>query len=276
MENTDRYIIIKNEKSYLTFLDRLGDIFPHETYLISFNIRSKKITEEDKKKMKCNLGMYLTKYIRGAENNRVDPEIALHRAYELEIPFKALTFNKGKEEEFTVPQEFIVIFISCNPSNEIKVAMEHLKSTNDVLSNLACETNSEKSRNDLTHINKDFRSERMKNTRHKWVDFDIDIPNINNNNIRGEAKNIIRDTFKNTKCLKKDPDSIIISTNGGFHVLLNKEYIKDNPNKLSNELSKNLKKITEVKEVSFKTGCALVPLPGSLQYGVFEVLWENL
>lgn len=275
MENTDRYIIIKNEKTYLSFLDRLGDIYPHESYLISSNIRSKKISEEDKKKMKC-FGMYLSKYIRGAENNRVNPEIALQRAYELEVPFKALTFNKGKEDEFTVPQEYIVSFITCNPSNEIKVAMEHLKATNDILANLAISANSEKNRNDLAHINKDFRSERMKNTRHKWVDFDIDIPNINNNNIREEAKKIIRDTFKNTKVLKQDPDCIIVSTNGGFHILLNKDYIKDNPNKLSNELTKDLKKGFEVKEVSYKTGSVLIPLPGSLQYGIFEVIWENL
>lgn len=276
MENTDRYVIIKNEKAYLTFLDRLGDIYPHESYLISTNIRSKQISEEDKQKMKRCFGMFLSKYIRGSVNNRVDPEIALQRVYELEVPFKALTFNKGKEDEFTVPQEYIVSFITCNPSNEIKVAMEHLKSTNDILETLATSENPEKSRNDLAHMNRDFRSERMKNTRHKWVDFDIDIPNINNNNIREEAKTIIRDVFKNTKVLKKDPDCIIVSTNGGFHILLNKDYIKDNPNKLSNELTKSLKKSIEVKEVSYKKGSILVPLPGSLQYGMFEVLWENL
>lgn len=273
--NSDRYVVIKNEKSFLTFLDRLGDIYPHETYLISTNFRSKKLSEEDKKKMKNN-GMYLTKYLRAYDNNRVNPELALQRVYELEVPFKALTYNKGKEDEFTVPQEAIVSFISCNPSNEIKVAMEHLKSTNDILANLASNTNSENSRNDLAHINTDFRSERMKNTRHKWVDFDTDMPSVNNDNIREQAKNIIRDTFKNTKFLKQNPDAIIISTDGGFHILLNKDSIKDNPNKLSAELTKNLKKIGEVKEVSFKTGCALVPLPGSLQYGKFEVLWEDL
>ena len=275
MMNSDRYMIIKNEKSYLTFLDRLGDIYPHESYLISTNFRSKKLTEEDKKKMKNN-GMYLTKYIRGDDNCRVNPEMALQRVYELEVPFKALTFNKGKENEFRVPQEAIVCFIACNPSNEIKVAMEHLKSTNDILSNLACNINTENSRNELAHMNTDFRSERMKNTRHKWVDFDIDIPKLNNNNIREQAKNIIRNTFKNSKILKNDPDGIIISTDGGFHILLSKNSIKDNPNKLSNELNKNLKQITEVKEVSFKTGCVLVPLPGSLQYGEFEILWEDL
>ena len=275
MMNSDRYVVIKNEKTFLSFLDRLGDIFPHETYLISTNFRPKKLTEEDKKKMKKN-GMYLTRHIRGSDNNRVVPEIALQRAYELEVPFSALTFNKGKEDEFIVPQECITSYITCNPSNEIKVAMEHLKSTNEILANFACNTKNEKILNDLAHINTDFRSERMKNTRHKWVDFDVDLPNVNGNNIREQAKAIIKDTFKNTNNVKKDPDGIIISTNGGFHILLNKDYIKDNPNKMINELTKNLKKVTEVKEVSFKAGCAFVPLPGSLQYGDFEILWENL
>ena len=102
MMNSDRYVVIKNEKAFLTFLDRLGDIYPHESYLISTNFRSKKLTEEDKKKMKNN-GMYLTKYIRGNDNFRVNPEMALQRVYELEVPFKALTFNKDKENEFRVP-----------------------------------------------------------------------------------------------------------------------------------------------------------------------------
>ena len=275
MMNLDRYVVISNEKSFLTFLDRLGDIYPHESYLISTNFRTKKLSEEDKKKMKRN-GMHLTKYLRGADNNRVNQELALQRVYELEVPFKSLTFNKGKEDEFIVPQKAIVSFITCNPSNEIKVAMEHLKSTNDILANLASNTNSENCRNELAHMNTDFRSERMKNTRHKWVDFDIDMPNLNNENIREEAKKVIKDTFKNTKFLKKNPDGIIISTDGGFHILLNKESIRDNPNKFCYELTNNLKKVTEVKEVSFKTGCALVPLPGSLQYGKFEILWEDL
>ena len=275
MMNSDRYVVIKNEKSYLTFLDRLGDIHPHETYLICTNFRPKKLSEEEKKKMRSN-GMFLTKHIRGADNCRVNPEIALQRAYELEVPFKALTYNKGKEDEFTVPQKAIVSFIACNPSNEMKVAMEHLKSTNDILEELVCKANNEKSRTDLAHINTDFRSERMKNTRHKWVDFDIDLPKINTDNTREQAKSIIRDTFKNSKVIKKDPDGIIISTDGGFHILLNKDNIKDNPHKLNTELTKNLKQITEVKEATFKTGCALVPLPGSLQYGEFEILWEDL
>ena len=275
MANSDRYVIIKNEKSFLTFLDRLGDIYPHESYLISTNFRSKKLSEEDKKKMKNN-GMYLTKYLRGDDNSRVNSEKALQRVYELEVPFKALTFNKGKEDEFTVPQEAIVTFIACNPSNEIKVAMEHLKSTNDILANLACDINKEKSIKELAHINTDFRSERMKNTCHKWVDFDIDLPKVNDNNVREQAKNIVKNTFKNSNIVKKDPNGIIISTDGGFHILLSKDYIKDNPNKLNNELTKNLKQITEVKEISFKTGSALVPLPGSLQYGEFEILWEDL
>lgn len=275
MMSIDRYVVIKNEKTYLTFLDRLGDIYPHETYLIATNFRSKKLTEDDKKKMKKN-GMFLTKHIRGSDNNRVNPEIALQRIYELEVPFNALTFNKGKEDQFTVPQEYIVCYIACNPTNEIKVAMEHLKTTNDILANLACSKDNEKSLNDLAHINSDFRSERMKNTRHKWADYDIDLPNVNTGNIREQAKKIIKETFKNTKTVKNDPDAIIISTNGGFHILLNKDYIKDNPHNLKNELAKNLKQITEVKEVTFKTGPALVPLPGSLQYGDFEVLWENL
>ena len=273
--NSDRYILIKNEDTLLSFLDRLGDIYPHETYLILTIFRSKKLNEEDKNKIKNNM-MYLSKYLRGEENNRVNPEKSLQRIYELEVPHKALIYNKGKEDEFIVPQKALVCYISCNPSNEIKVTMEHIKTVNEILSLIACNKEYEKNRNDLAHSNNDFRSERMKYTRHKWADFDIDLPNVNNNDIRIKAKNIIKDTFKNSNVIKKDPDGIIVSTDGGFHVLLNKEYIKGNPSNLCNDLNNNLKQLSDVKEVSFKGSNALLPLPGSLQYGDFEVSWENL
>ena len=79
--------------------------------------------------------------------------------------------------------------------------MEHIKTVNEILSLIAYSNKNEKNRKDLAHSNNDFRSERMKYTRHKWADFDIDLPNVNNNDIRIKAKNIIKDTFKNPSLL---------------------------------------------------------------------------
>lgn len=32
---TDTYKVLVDENQFLTFLERLGDIFPHETYLVN-------------------------------------------------------------------------------------------------------------------------------------------------------------------------------------------------------------------------------------------------
>ena len=102
-----------------------GDIFPNETYFVNTAFRSKKLTEKEKSKLGAkNREVYLTKYIRGSDNNRVDEESAIQKMYELEVPYKALTFNKGTEEEITFPQSAMVTFICCNPSIEEKVAMQ--------------------------------------------------------------------------------------------------------------------------------------------------------
>lgn len=47
----DTYKVLVDENQFLTFLERLGDIFPHETYLINTAFRSKKLTEEERKQL---------------------------------------------------------------------------------------------------------------------------------------------------------------------------------------------------------------------------------
>ena len=274
---SESYKVLVNEKSFISFLDRLGDIFPYETYFINTAFRSKKMTDEEKLKLGArNREVYLTKYIRGNNNNKVDEEIALQKMYELEVPYKALTFNKGTEEEITLPQNAMVTFICCNPTDERKVAVLHLESTNDILKNLvmSCD-NGVEAKNQLAHHNKDFRSERMKCNRTKWVDFDVDIENINELN-REEIKNVIKDCFKNHVTFNK-VNGMIVSTSGGFHVLVDKKCIKGNPHNFCTYLDITLSQMKcKIKEIEFKSGCCMIPCVGTLQYGKFEVTYEEL
>lgn len=72
------YTVLSNEKVFISFLNRLGDIFPWETYFVNTAFRSKKLSEQEKKKLGARTReVYLTKYIRGSDDNRVDEETAL-------------------------------------------------------------------------------------------------------------------------------------------------------------------------------------------------------
>ena len=273
----ESYKVLINEKSFISFLNRLGDIFPHETYFINTAFRSKKLTNDEKSKLGVrNREVYLTKYIRGADNNRVNEESAIQKMYELEVPYKALTFNKGTENETTLPQSAMVTFICCNPTDERKVAITHLESTNDILKNIIMTNDGGvNSKNQLAHHNRDFRSERMKCNRIKWIDFDIDIENIGDLN-REEIKTVIKNCFKNHMTFN-NVDGMIVSTNGGFHVLVNKECIKGNPYNFCTYLNITLSQIEcKIKEIEFKSGCCMIPCVGTLQYGNFEIIYEEL
>jgi hypothetical protein len=274
---SESYKVLIDESAFISFLNRLGDIYPNETYFINTAFRSKKLTEKEKSKLGTrNREVYLSKYIRGSDNNRVDEESAIQKMYELEVPYKALTFNKGTEEEITLPQSAMVTFICCNPSIEEKVAILHLESTNDILKNLvmSCDNGAE-AKKQLAHHNKDFRSERMKCNRTKWVDFDIDIENLEELN-REDIKSTISYCFKNHATFN-DINGMIVSTSGGFHVLVDKNCIKGNPHNFCTYLDITLSQMKcKIKEIEFKSGCCMIPCVGTLQYGNFEVTYEEL
>lgn len=274
----DTYKVLVDEKQFLTFLDRLGDIFPNETYLINTAFRSKKLTDEERKLLGArSREVYLTKTIRGSDNNRVNSENALQKMYELEVPIKCLTFNKGTENEISLPQKAMTTFICCNPSDERKVALMHLAAVNDIQKNIILSNDGGvDGKNQLAHTNSDFRAERMKCNRTKWVDFDIDIENLENLD-RDMIKNLyIKPFFKETKTFV-NLNGMVVSTAGGFHVLVDKNCIKANPKEFANSLATYLTyKGYEIKEIDFKAGPCMIPCPGILMYDKWVVTWEKL
>lgn len=274
---SETYKVLVDENQFLTFLDRLGDIFPNETYLVNTAFRSKKLTDEERKQLGArNREVYLTKTIRGSDGCRVNSENALQKMYELEVPIKCLTFNKGTENEITLPQKAMTTFICCNPSNEIKVALKHIEAVTDIQKNIILSNDGgADGKNQLAHINTDFRAERMTCNRTKFIDFDVDIENIESID-RDEIKKHIKEFFKEAK-LFVNLNGMVVSTNGGFHVLVDKNCIKGNPNEFAKTLATfATNKGCNVKEVEFKSGPCMIPCPGILQYGSYIVNWEEL
>lgn len=275
---SETYKVLVDENQFLTFLDRLGDIFPYETYLVNTAFRSKKLTDEERKQLGArNREVYLTKVIRGSDGCRVNAENALQKMYELEVPVKCLTFNRGTKDEISLPQKAMTTFICCNPSNEIKVALKHQEEVEKTKTNAILSSDGGvDAKNQLAHTNSDFRSERMECNRTKWIDFDVDIENLENFD-RTTVKDVyIKPFFKESKIFV-NLNGMVVSTSGGFHVLVDKNCIKGNPKEFAKSLATWLtNKGYEVKEVEFKSGPCMIPLPGIWQYNSWVVKWEEL
>lgn len=273
----ETYKVLVDENQFLTFLDRLGDIFPYETYLVNTAFRSKKLTDEERKQLGArNREVYLTKVIRGSDGCRVNTENALQKMYELEVPVKCLTFNRGTKDEISLPQKAMTTFICCNPSDEKKVAIKHKKEVIEIQDNITLSSDGGvDGKNQLANTNSDFRAERMKCNRVKWIDFDIDVENIEELN-REEFKEYIRGFFKEASIFH-NLNGMIVSTSGGFHILVDKNCNKGNPNEFAKSLATFLtNKKGVVKEVEFKSGPCMTPCPGILQYNSYIVNWEEL
>lgn len=273
----DTYKVLVDENQFLTFLERLGDIFPYETYLVNTAFRSKKLTDEERKMLGArNREVYLTKTIRGSDGCRVNSENALQKMYELEVPIKCLTFNRGTENEIALPQKAMTTFICCNPSDEKKVAIKHKNDVIKIQDNATLSSDGGvDAKNQLANTNSDFRSERMECNRTKWIDFDVDVENIEELD-REEFKEHVRGFFREASIFH-NLNGMIVSTNGGFHVLVDKNCNKGNPGEFAKSLATFLtNKKGVIKEVAFKSGNCMIPCPGILQYNSWVVKWEEL
>jgi hypothetical protein len=269
------------------FLKDIGaaDIDKTESYLVMTAFRSKKLTDEEKQKLGARAReMYLTKNLKKDHKGIFDFESALNKVYELEVPKRALTYNIGTPDEISLPQNALVCYINPNPSKEIDVALDHMKTTLDIVENMIHSGDPQNSKNQLAHHNTDFRSERSKFTRKVWVDFDVDIANIEEIG-RKVLAGVIRTAVKTEElCVEplkknifKNPRGFIIQSAGGVHVLVDKNCLCGNPNIFCEELKKWLETGgCKIKEIDFKSGNGYVPLPGCLMMGSHLVTYERI
>lgn len=281
------YEIVKDEEMLKSFLKDIGaeNIDKTESLLVMTAFRSKKLTEEEKQKLGARAReMYLTKNLKKDHKGIFDFESALNKVYELEVPKRALTYNIGTPDEIALPQNALVCYISPNPSKEIDVALDHMKTTLDIVENMIHSGDPQNSKNQLAHHNTDFRSERSKFTRKVWVDFDVDISNMEEIG-RKVLASVIRTAVKTEvlaeeplkKNIFKNPKGFIIQSAGGVHILVDKNCLCGNPNIFCEELKKWLETGgCEIKEIDFKSGNGYVPLPGCSQFGNHLVTYEKI
>lgn len=270
----DTYEVIRNEGQIQDFLQKLGieTLELNESFLVVTAFRSKRMWEDTRKFLatRCR-EMYMTKQLRKNRKGEVVYEDLINKLYELEVPIRALTYNAGTSREVHMPQEAMVCYISPNPTQEEDVALEHMMSTLEILKSYVKSDDKTDVLRQLSHHNKDFKSERSKNVKKVWFDFDIDIEGVFSE--QDVAKRII-ETVKSCDKLK-NPNGLLVSTAGGFHVLMRKGCLQGNPEEVCKLLTDNLSSsFCKIKEVDFKSGGFYVPLPGTLQYGTHDVAFQ--
>lgn len=284
----DRYQVVSDEKELKSFIELISGkagIQRSESFLVNTAFRSKKLSDQERKRLGArNREMYMTKHLRCDHKGNFDTEEAVNKFYELEVPIRALTYNVGTPDEIHLPQHALVCYTCPNPSQETEVALEHLISTVDILRNYVKAADKTNAENQLAHHNTDFRSERSKNVRKVWIDFDVDIANIEEIG-RKVLASVIRTAVKTEElCVEplkknifKNPKGFIIQSAGGVHILVDKNCLCGNPNIFCEELKKWLETGgCEIKEIDYKSGGFYVPTPGTLQYGKHTVTFEKI
>lgn len=230
--------------------------------------RLKKIKERDK----IPKG-FLEVVSRDSLYNKIDKDFSfgevLNKFYAFQVSKNAFTYNRGTKEEFTMPQEALVCYVQPNPSNEIKVAVKRATSIMESLSNYAISKESEILRSIVKSNRNGFASERAKFIEREWVNFDLDLL-ANFLGKKGEIKKEVLSIIQNCKVVKKGSSILVVDTYGGWHFLIHNDSLCENPNYILNEVYKT----GHFKEVEYHSEGFLVPMPGTLQYGVHKVTFS--
>lgn len=271
----ETFEVVRDENILKDFLRKLGadELSNLESYLVVAAFRSKKLSATEKSNLGArNREMYLTKNLKKHSNKPFDYEGAVNKIHELEVPVRALTFNTDTSEKVQLPQKALVCYIQPNPSKEVDVAIEHMESTLDIVKNYIHASDKENSANQLAHHNTDFRSERSTCMNKVWVDFDIDIPDSRTSD-KKLAEDAIKKVLDDSFLCKK----LLIRSAGGWHALVQKSGIHENPYNICKKLSQNILSASGIlpKEVEYKS-TGYVPLPGTVQYGEHLVTFEEL
>ena len=297
----------KNEMyQMIASLDELKWFFDHviqrpavnESYSAVFVSRHKKLTDEEAK----NIGLtrkegeflstqtFKLRAIKDAQR-KDDPEI-----WNFDNFVKVLRrFNVDKYAYTTalgepIPTKTLAVIFYVNPGDDMKVCREFVKQYNDVneaitkamLGGKTTENNYQsfqwfgKADSTIKHLKANQKGSRY------WLDFDIDVPHwFRDQHSEGEGTGAYFAQFKfDLDRTFGKGNYVIVSTSGGYHVLVRTSAIKANPHDFCKLVKRNYENgvengyepyVDEKGECKFE--CIVndsqipgLPLPGTYQY----------
>lgn len=252
-------MIISNNELIKFFI---SDIYPvlekDEVLFISLSSRTKYLTEFQK-----NLGiainrkeMFHRRFFSGDKNKIF--EKVLNYLKEIKIEEDVLTGEDELSNFYTpsghnIPLNTVTCYININPSSMIKAYHHLTQKMDNALYELVHNDNEDKYI-DFLKLQNNLNTEVQKaKSRRVWIDIDFDVDNI-------------EPVHYFLNCLGKYDERIVkIKTHSGYHVMLRKDYLKEQKPNLG-ELVNEVKRVYETKEVIINSN-AMIPLPGTFQGG---------
>lgn len=270
MEN---YKVIANENILKSFLKDLGlfDLKVTESWTVQTAFRVKRFSDHERELLaKKSREVFMIKALKTDRKGSVNVEEIINRLYELEVPIRSCTYNIDTPEEISFPQSALVTYIAVNKTDEIEVAANHMKDVIQIFTNsLQCgAVQHDYFRGLVARTNKDYRSERASCTINRFTDFDIDLKDATGYEVWRMEAEAIRSKLKGFF----GTGTLIVICTGGFHFLVPKTYIRENPKDICKKLKDAFKDLSSmrIKDIEYKGPQSYTPLPGTYQYGTNE------
>lgn len=222
----EHYKIVTDENTLKSFIDWLPELEPHEKYYFSLFARSKYATGTTKVKAdKAQLKRGVT-----------DKAMLLQKIRQLEVPIGAYMQNG-----VPIPQEALALYISVNPRDMQKAALNTLVALAQQVRDGNISSNPHQEA--LSQI-------QQSKSRTCYIDFDID---------EKDPVRLTEIVHQIEQYVNKSAITML-STRGGIHCLIDPAKIEDAFRK---SFFQNIAAIPEVDQ----TGDQLIPVPGTFQGG---------
>ena len=237
LDKLDTYQIIADEKELRWFFDhviRKPEIY--ESYAFCLSHRSKKLTKEERENF------------RAKESEMLDPQVVFpHRdgSFEFQDWVKGIYRYETNKRAYALFEghplfaKAMVLYCTPNPSDEVDVVKSLKKyiSLSEDEFQCAARKHSDKGMSEaLYHLCRSltkFKRLQFDSVGTKyWVDFDMDIK-------EPLAREMLYEfTYKEFESRFGKGSFVFVETNGGFHILLDKSKLKQNPNDIINTVMK--------------------------------------
>lgn len=283
MADKEFYNFLGDEEELKWFFDHcVFEPKSNEVFCFALAARNKKLSEDERKEYGLGRAEMLNTNIVSMRDHEAFNFNKWERGVlKFEVNKKAMLTRTG----MSYPEKSTVIYYYIHTSDEMKVLNEGAKYINDMkadLINAAMKGSAEGVQDAVkklksARVNVERMHARCPGTK-KLIDFDMDI----DPDYMDRKYDIILEALKKNfnKTFGKG-NYFIVDTSGGFHVLVKKEFLKSDPNKVTVKVCEDvetmiptvMKKFNEfgynklaIKEFNINKN-SLIPLPGTLQYG---------
>lgn len=242
--------MIIDRKQYENFLNILPDLQDDEVYFISLSARNKYLTAEEREDY--TLGR-TEMFARTIIREKKDFDYAMEK-------LKSTLIYKHTKNGKNIPEKALVTYVNVNPSSMIKAYELFIGEMNKELFQVYQSEKNSKQTNYQGFIRLDrklMNSIQKSKSRRYFIDIDFDVNDIQ----------VVNDFCKQLK----DTIHYIISTHGGWHILIKKDTISEGVR--LDELVKYAHNSVKQSngEVIFNKN-QMVPVPGTEQAGTLVKL----